>query len=217
MATRLWAVSARICLIRLRGSRVLQHAMGDNVGMAQGRGVPQVDQVLETVVGAINALTERQDGGPGVVLTLGGLVVSGTIIPDWQWFDEVEHAARAAFVVHVGGCIDNEHGGWARLFEGAAESLVKDHAERRAARKVTEGLPDRYQRFLVQQDQTTYIHLTDAQVVASSVSLLLAAGMHWRGRLSEISGWSFGHLGAAPPTAPAEPPVAPVRDADHYM
>lgn len=64
--------------------------------------MPRIDQALEAVVGAINALTERQDGGPSVVLTLGGLVISGTIIPDWQWFDEVEHAARVAFVVHIG-------------------------------------------------------------------------------------------------------------------
>jgi hypothetical protein len=34
--------------------------------------------------------------------------------------------------------------------------------------------------------------------------------MHWRGRLSEISGWSFGHLRVEPPTTPAQ-------DADHYM
>ncbi len=187
-----------------------QSMVVDNLGMAQGRGAPQIDQALEAVVRAINDLTERQDGGPGVVLTLGGLVISGTIIPDWQWFDEVEHAARAAFVVHVGGSIDDEHGGWARLFKGAAESLAKDHAERRAAREATEGLPDRYQRLLAQHDQTVYIHLTDARVVAPGVSPLPAAGMRWRGRLSEISGWSFGHLGAEPPTAPA-------LDADHYM
>jgi hypothetical protein len=194
-----------------------QPAVVDNLGMAQGRGVPQMDPALEAVVGAVNAVTERQDGGPGVVLTLGGLVVSGTIIPDWQWFDEVEHAARAAFVVHVGGSIDDEHGGWARLFKGAAESLAKDHAERRAAREVTEGLPDRYQRLVAQQDQTTYIHLTEARVVAPGVSPLPAAGMHWRGRLSEISGWSFGHLGVEPPTVAAEPPTAPAQDADHSM
>ena len=187
-----------------------QPAVVDNLGMAQGRGVPQIDQALEAVVGAIDALTERQDGGPGVVLTLGGLVISGTIVPDWQWFDEVEHAARAAFVVHVGGCINDEHGGWARLFKGAAESLAKDHAERRAAREVTEGLSHRYQRLVARQDQTIYIHLTQARVVAPGVSPLPAAGMHWRGRLSEISGWSFGHLGA-------EPSTAPTQDADHYM
>jgi hypothetical protein len=71
--------------------------------MAQGQGMPQIDQALEAVVGAIDALTEPQDGGPSVVLTLGGLVVSGTIIPAWQWSGEVERSARAAFVVHVGG------------------------------------------------------------------------------------------------------------------
>jgi hypothetical protein len=178
--------------------------------MAQGRDVPQIDQALQAMVGTIDALTEPQDGGPGVVLTLAGLVVSGTIIPDWQWFGEVEHAARAAFVVHVGGSIDDEHGGWARLFKGAAESLAKDHAERRAVREVTEGLPDRYQRLVARQDQTIYIHLAQARVVAAGVSPLPPAGMHWRGRLSEISGWSFGHLGVEPPTAPAQ-------DADHYM
>ena len=89
----------------------------DNLGMAQGRGVPQIDQALQAMVGAIDAATEPQDGGPGVVLTLAGLVVSGTIIPDWQWFDEVEHSARAAFVVHAEGSIDDEHGGWARLLK----------------------------------------------------------------------------------------------------
>src|SRR5205085_9179283 len=83
----------------------------DNLGMPQGRGMPQIDQALQAVVRTIDALTEPQDGGPGVVLTLGGLVVNGTIIPAWQWFHEVEHSARAAFVVHAGGSIDDEHGG----------------------------------------------------------------------------------------------------------
>jgi hypothetical protein len=55
---------------------------------------PEIDRALEVVVSEINSLTERQDGGPGVVLTAGGLVIAGTIIPDWQWFDEVEHVAR---------------------------------------------------------------------------------------------------------------------------
>jgi hypothetical protein len=50
-------------------------AMVDNHGMAHA---------LEAVVGAIDALTEPQNGGPGVVLTLGGLVISRTIILAWQ-------------------------------------------------------------------------------------------------------------------------------------
>ncbi|GAA0922074.1 hypothetical protein GCM10009559_05280 [Pseudonocardia zijingensis] len=169
--------------------------------MAQSGGVPQVDRALATVVGAINDLTEIQDDGPGVVLTLGGLVVSGTVIPDWQWFDEVEHAARAAFVVHTGGSIDDEHGGWASLFEGVAESLVQARNERRFAREATARLSARYQHLVAQEDRTTYIHLRDARVIAAGVSPLPVAGMYWRGRMSEVSGWSFGHLGAEPPPA----------------
>jgi len=168
----------------------------DNPRMAQSGGVPQVDRALATVVGAINARTERQDDGPGVVLTLGGLVVSGTVIPDWQWFDEVEHAARAAFVVHTGGSVDDEHGGWAGLFEGVAESLVQARDERRAAQEAMERLPERYQRLVAQEDRTTYIHLREASVIAAGISSPPVARMHWRGRLSEVSGWSFGHLGA---------------------
>src|SRR4249919_3113656 len=73
-------------------------------------GDTEIDRALEVVVSEINNLAERQDGGPGVVLTVGGLIIGGTIIPDWQWFDDVEHVARAAFTVHTGGSIDDEHG-----------------------------------------------------------------------------------------------------------
>jgi hypothetical protein len=169
--------------------------------MAQSGDVPRVDPALETVVAAINDLPEAQDDGPGVVLTLGGLVISGTVIPDWQWFDEVEHAARAAFVVHTGGSIDDEHGGWARLFQGVAESLAQARDEHRAAREATDRLSHRYQGLVAQEDRTNYIHLRDA-VIAAGVSSPPVAGMHWRGRLSEVSGWSFGHLRPEPPAAP---------------
>src|ERR687889_112670 len=122
----------------------------------------EVDRALEVVVSEINSLVERQDGGPPVVLTVGGLVISGMIIPDWQWFDEVEHAARAAFTVHTSGSIDDEHGGWARLLRGASELLVQDREEHRAAQNVIGGLSERYRRVLAGEDRTTYIHLGEA-------------------------------------------------------
>lgn len=156
-------------------------------------GGAEIDRVLEIMVAEINSLAEPQGGGPPVTLTLGGSVVSGTIIPDWQWFDEVEHAARAGFTVHTGGSIDDEHGGWARLFRGVSESLVRDREEHRAVQNVVGGLSERYRRLLAQEDRTSYIHLSSARVLAPGVSPL-QGGMHWRGRLSEVSGWSFGHL-----------------------
>ena len=172
-------------------------------------GDTEIDRALEVVVSEINRLVERQDGGPPVVLTVGGLVIGGTIIPDWQWFDEVEHAARAAFTVHTSGSIDDEHGGWARLLRGASQLLVQDREEHRAAQNVIGGLSERYRRLLAREDRTTYIHLSDAQVLAAAVSPLPPGGMHWRGRLSEVSGWSFGHLG--------EPSPASVEDPNHTL
>lgn len=160
-------------------------------------GGTEVDRALEAVVGEINSLTKRQPGGPPIVLTLGGLIVSGTIIPDWQWFDEVEKAAHAGFTVHTSGSIDDEHGGWARLFEGVSESIVRGRQEHRAAEKAAEGLSERYRNLLAHEDRTSYIHLTDARVLAPDVSALPTGGMHWRGRLSEVSGWSFGLIGSA--------------------
>src|SRR3954453_22059536 len=158
--------------------------------MARSRGA-EIDRVLEVVVAEINNLSELQDGGPPVVLTLGGSVVDGTIIPDWQWFDGVEHAARAGFTVHTGGSIDDEHGGWARLFRGLSESLVRDREEHRAAQNVMGGLSERYHRLLAQEDRTSYIHLSDARVLATGGGPLPPGGVHWRGRLSEVSGWSL--------------------------
>src|SRR5215218_2186967 len=145
-----------------------------------GGGGAKIDRVLEIVVGKINSLAEPQDGGPPVTLTLGVSVVSVTFIPKWQWFDEVEHAARAGFTVHTGGSIDDEHGGWARLFRGVSESLVRDHEEHRAVQNVVGGLSERYRRLLAQEDRTSYIHLNNARVLAPGGGPAPPGGVHWR-------------------------------------
>jgi hypothetical protein len=78
--------------------------------------------------------------------------------------------------------------------------LVQARDEHRAARLATDRLSDRYQRLVAQEDRTNFIHLRDAMIAAGVGSAPLA-GMHWRGRLSEVSGWSFGHLRAEPQAA----------------
>ena len=95
---------------------------------------------------------------------------------------EVEHAARAGFTVHTGGSIDDEHGGWARLFRGVGESLVRDREEHRAVQNVVGGLSERYRRLLAQEGRTRYIHLNNARVLAPGVGPPLDGGVHWRGR-----------------------------------
>ena len=133
---------------------------------------------------------------------MGGLVVSGTVIPDWQWFDEVEHAARAAFVVHTGGSVDDEHGGWASLFDGVAQSLVQARDEHRAAREATNTSPTVTSAFLPKRTApTTSTSAKPAWSLPVSVRCRLR-GCTGAGRLSEVSGWSFGHLGVEPSATP---------------
>jgi hypothetical protein len=166
-----------------------------------GHDVPEIDETLATLVEVIDRMSSPKSEGPGVILTLRGLVVSGRVIPHWQWFDNVEHASRAAFTVHAGGSIDDEHGGWATLFSGVSESLRQDRDEYAATKDAVQSLPGRYQRRLADIDPTQFIHLRDARVFSPRGAGLPSHGMHWRGRLSEVSGWSFGLL---EPAAPAD-------------
>ncbi|WP_214367076.1 hypothetical protein [Pseudonocardia sp. H11422] len=164
-----------------------------------GRDVPEIDETLAILVEVIDKMSPPRSEGPGVILTLSGLVVSGRVIPRWQWFDEVEHASRAAFTVHTGGSIDDEHGGWATLFRDVSETLMQDHDEYAAVKDAVQSLPERYRRRLAHIDPTNFIHLREARVFSPGGAALPGNGMHWRGRLSEISGWSFGLLETAPP------------------
>jgi len=172
-----------------------------------GRDVPEIDDALAILVEIIDKMSPPKSEGPGVILTLSGLVVSGRVIPHWQWFDEVEHASRAAYTVHTGGSVDDEHGGWATLFKGVSESLTQNHGEYAAAKDAIRSLPERYQQRLAHIDPTNFIHLREARVFSPRGTGLPGNGMHWRGRLSEVSGWSFGLLEAAPPADAIEEPA----------
>lgn len=172
-----------------------------------GWDVPEIDETLASLVEVIDKMSPPKSEGPGVILTLSGLVVSGRVIPHWKWFDEVAHASRAAFTVHTGGSIDDEHGGWATLFQGVSESMMQAHDEYAAAKDAVQSLPERYQQRLAQIDPTYFIHLREARVFSPRGGGLPASGMHWRGRLSEVSGWSFGLLEAAAPADASENPA----------
>jgi hypothetical protein len=168
--------------------------------------VPEIDDTLASMVEVIDTMSPPPSEGPGVILTLSGLVVSGRIIPHWQWFEEVEHASRAAFTVHTGGSIDDEHGGWATLFKKVNESLTHNHNEHTVAKDALHSLPERYQQRLAHLDPTHFIHLREARVFASNGAALPSSGMHWRGRLSAVSGWSFGLLEPTPPVGAIDNP-----------
>ena len=48
------------------------------------------DHALEILVNVANSFTEpAEEGWFGVTLYVGGAVVTGRLVPNWQWMDEV--------------------------------------------------------------------------------------------------------------------------------
>lgn len=148
------------------------------------------DGVLQVIVSTVNNLEERTESGTGLVLTVKGVVISGELIPAWQWHEELEQGIRDA---HVRAGQDPEHAGFAELFKLAAESTRQRRDEQRALEELDQ-LPQRYRDLIGQEERTQFIHLRDARVFSPGNAGLPGNGLLWRGRLSEVSGWSFGKL-----------------------
>ncbi|MGW5773412.1 hypothetical protein ACWEVY_30255 [Streptomyces longwoodensis] len=150
------------------------------------------DHVLTSLVNIINA-SQGEEDGPGLVLTVGGLTVSGNLIPNWLWFAGMrrqiaEATGRQSLDV-------DEASGMELFFKSWEDLLVDGRAEEEAALAAAEGLAERYQDAIRDKDTTVFIHLRDARVFQPGQNGLPGNGMYWRGRLSEVTGWSFGKLG----------------------
>lgn len=154
---------------------------------------PNIDPALSLMVNTVNELTERQEDGPGVTLTVQGLIVTGMVIPDWQWFEDVEHQCHDVRRAS-GASADTTDDGRALLFKTLRDELVEIRAQAKIVAAVTEDLPLRYQQALFNIDRTVYIHLRDARAIptGSATPIPTSDGIHWRGKLAEVSGWSFG-------------------------
>ena len=150
------------------------------------------DEVLAILVSVINSSEKRVDEGPGVVLTVGGQVISGKVIPNWQWFEDVRNGSRDAFIAAGGDPEADHEGGFALLFREMAKNLVERAKEFAAAKDAVENLAPHFQQMIAEQDTPGFIHLHEARAYAPGSIGLPANGMYWRGRLSEVSGWAFG-------------------------
>jgi hypothetical protein len=128
-------------------------------------------------------VAKRVGGAEQKCIGSGRLVVSGTLIPDRQWFEDVDRAARDARVAG-GGDPEAEQAGLPGL--GAAmgrDTLVNKRDEYLAARDAMQGLSDRYQRLLNESERAGYVHLREARVFSPGDPPLPGNGMYRRGRL----------------------------------
>lgn len=151
------------------------------------------DRTLVALVDTIDSDSEPHQQGTALILTLGGQVVSGFLIPSWQWFEEVTEISARALAENGGDAgAESIEGTLARL---ASVARIKDRDEMLASRDALEALPIDVRKTVYEASTPDYIHLRGARVFSPGAGMLPTnRPLHWRGRLSEVAGWSFGVL-----------------------
>lgn len=152
---------------------------------------PRSDAVLLTLVRAMNNFNDSNAEGIGVVLVVGGVIISGKIVPNWLWFNKVEEKISQG---SAGGSSSN--GGLSELFHFFGDELASMRDDAAKLAELQDKLPARAQQTLMTEDRTEFIHLDDARVFQPGQLGMPGNGMLWRGRLKDVAGWSLGLFSA---------------------
>ncbi len=138
------------------------------------------DLLLAVLVQGFNSSPDPETSA-SITLTVGGLVVSGDLVPAWVWFREVRGL--------LSGGSGSGAGGMADVFGMFADDALGEVLIREATGDV-EDMPATP---APEGTLPTTIHLARAVILGAHHSQELAGGL-WRGRLSHVSGWTFGRF-----------------------
>jgi hypothetical protein len=136
------------------------------------------DQLLATLVDIVNSLPGVE---LGVTLYVRGSIVSGLLISGRSYFGLL----RA--VLEESG--DDDSKPFVDALAEILNEVANIYPRRPSEESADESPPD--------LARTTYIHLRAATVHVPGPNPGLEQGL-WRGRLSEVSGWSIGNFGHKP-------------------
>jgi hypothetical protein len=132
------------------------------------------DRVLGLMIDALNSSKEAVEAGIWVALTVRGTMVTGEIIPHWQWFDEQTTLfGEESHVAYFATLMKESRDEHVALMGRDDADLTDD------------------ERWELNQPPA-FIHLRNARTFLPEP--VPATGHYWRGRLEDISGWSFGRL-----------------------
>jgi hypothetical protein len=127
------------------------------------------DTVLQLMVGSINNLSEPIEDGSPINLFVQGILLSGQIITDWQW-----QATGSSLEAMIAGILKEK----------------RDRVRRLRGRVLAELTPEEHEEALA---APAFIHLKNCRVFMPQ-PVPSSGDLYWRGRLSDISGWSYGQL-----------------------
>lgn len=149
--------------------------MSDEQDQAQPRAmvdaVPEKDWFLQSLLNMVNGT----DMEIGVTLTVGGFLVSGTMMSGHKYFELFGRDFAS-------GCLA---GADAEVINSVASSFARHGTMYTEARANETPLPE-----------PGFVHLRDAKLWGlKGETLPTDTGMLWRGRLSEVSGFVLGTIG----------------------
>jgi hypothetical protein len=147
------------------------------------------DFVLATLVSVINSLPSMEFG---VTLYVGGLIVSGLAVSGHSYFNLLHDKV-------VGDGTDANRTAFASIFKRAGEVYPQTHGD--------ETDDDDEAGDKKPRPTTTYIHLRAATVHVVGSADTIEQDL-WRGRLSQIDGWSMGNFGPKPPLQQVQEPAS---------
>lgn len=145
------------------------------------------DLLLAVLVQAFNSSTDPESAA-SITLTVGGLVVSGELVPAWVWLRELRGLLSDGNGSAAGGLADV----FAMFADDAlGDVLIQDATSGLEGALVDvdddgDGLPPT-------PSLPTTLHLARAQILGAHHHQELPGGL-WRGRLSQVSGWTLGRF-----------------------
>ncbi|MFE5626896.1 hypothetical protein ACFQ8S_33135 [Streptomyces virginiae] len=146
------------------------------------------DHVLAQLV----RLANGSELGLSLTLTVNGQTITGRLISSKKWFEIQAESIREATNAKEGQI------GLHTIFESWADAANTYNSEEKQVQEALDEveLPDRYQKALGQAEiPIGFIHLAEARIDRAN-GFQPEAGMPWRGRLEQVSGWSIGELKA---------------------
>ncbi|PRB02293.1 hypothetical protein [Microbacterium sp. MYb64] len=126
------------------------------------------DWYLHTALNFIHGMDDKHLGSFGLTVTSNGVVVSGLAISRAEWITAQVELYKNAGVPDVAEHVE-------KLFTDAHEGFVKEAERRNEA-----GLPARVRGF---------VHMKDVRLGSGAATTQVPL---WRGKLSDITGWSMG-------------------------
>lgn len=162
-----------------------------------GTVVTTQDGMLETLVAVANK--QGGDFAVGVTLTVHGAIIGGLLVPATRWMKDYEDRLAADLPPAEPDGIAGH--GLAAIFIATREHLTEAIAEDQAMQDALDALEAegrlaaRYAHIVNEEQSPTYIHLRHAKYwhPAASQGMPGNDGMLWRGRLSQVDGWSMGN------------------------